>query len=83
MLKLVVPIFVNGEFLGVAGGCGCLAPNEDIDTFMINKTTGISEEKIVRLTEDIPSMTLKEAASHAGYIEKEVHSIIATYENAA
>ena len=83
MLKLVVPIFVNGKFLGVAGGCGCLEPNEDIDTFMINKTTGISEEKIARLSGDIPCMTLEEAASHAGYIENEVHSIIAAYENAA
>ena len=49
MLKLVVPIFVNGDFLGVAGGCGCLEQKEEIDTFMINKTTGITEEKLVGL----------------------------------
>jgi len=83
MLKLVVPIFVNGDFIGVAGGCGCLEQNEDIDTFMINKTTGISEEKIVRLAEDIPPMTLEEATFHAAYIESEIHSITASYENAA
>ena len=69
MLKLVVPIFVNGEFLGVAGGCGCIEPKEDIDTFMINKTTGISAEKLARLSEDIPFMTREEAAFHAGFIE--------------
>ena len=83
MLKLVVPIFVNDDFLGVAGGCGCIEPKEDIDTFMINKTTGIREEKISRLSEDIPCMTLEDAASHADYIEKEVHSIVAADENAA
>ena len=83
MLKLVVPIFVNGDFLGVAGGCGCLEPKEDIDTFMINKTTGISAEKLARLSEDIPLMTPNVAAFHAGYIENEVNSIITAYENAA
>ena len=83
MLKLVVPIFVNDDFLGVAGGCGCIEPKEDVDTFMINKTTGIREEKISRLSGDIPCMTLEDAASHADYIEKEVHSIFAADENAA
>ena len=82
MLKLVVPIFVDGDFLGVAGGCGSLEQKEDIDTFMINKTTGINEEKLVRLSEDIPSMSRDEAVSHAGYIEKEVDRIIQAYENA-
>lgn len=82
MLKLAVPIFVNGDFLGVAGGCGCREQKEDIDTFLINKTTGINEEKLVRLSEDIPFMTRDEAASHADYIENEVLRIIEAYENA-
>jgi ligand-binding sensor protein len=83
MLKLVVPIFVNGDFLGVAGGCGCIEPTEDIDTFMINRTTGISEEKLARLSEGIPLMTYDEAEFHAAFIENEIYHIIKAYENAA
>ena len=83
MLKLVVPIFVNGDFLGVAGGCGCIEPKEDLDTFMINKTTGITEEKLGRLSKDIPFMTRNEAESHADYIETEIIRIVEAYENAA
>ena len=81
MLKLVVPIFVNGDFLGVAGGCGCLERKEDIDTFMINKTTGINEEKLVKLSEDIPFMTRDEAATHAIFIEDEINRLLQVYEN--
>ena len=40
MLKLVVPIFVEEAFLGVAGGCGCLESAEDIDSFMVQKRWG-------------------------------------------
>ena len=83
MLKLVVPIFVNGDFLGVAGGCGCIEPKEDIDTFMINKTTGISQEKLARLSKGIPLMTRDEAEAHADYIETEILRIVASYETAA
>jgi len=81
MLKLVVPIFVNGDFLGVAGGCGCLEKMEDIDTFMINKTTGINEEKLVRLSEDILAITRDEAQSHTNYIKNQIDCLIKTYEN--
>lgn len=81
MLKLVVPIFVNGDFLGVAGGCGCLEKKEDIDTFMINKTTGINQDRLIRLSEDIPFMTRDEAESHAVYIESEIDRLIKTFEN--
>jgi ligand-binding sensor protein len=83
MLKLVVPIFVNGDFLGVAGGCGSLVPTEDIDTFMINKTTGISQQKLAWLSEGIPLMTYDEAELHAADIENEIYHIIKAYENAA
>ena len=54
---------------------------DDLDTFMINKTTGINEEKLARLSEDIPFMTRDEAASHAGYIENEIDRLIKAYEN--
>lgn len=81
MMKLVVPIFVNGDFVGVAGGCGCLEKKEDIDTFMINKTTGINEKTLVSLTKDIPILTRDEAESHAVYIENEINRLLKTYES--
>ena len=80
MMKLVVPIFVNGDFLGVAGGCGCLEKTEKIDTFMITKTTGIDEEKLIKLSEDIPFMSRDEASTHAGFIENEIDRILKAHE---
>jgi len=81
MMKLVVPIFVNDEFLGVAGGCGCLEKTEEIDTFLINKTTGINEEDLVNLAEDIPLMTRDEAEASAAYIKNEIERLLKTNGN--
>ena len=81
LMKLVVPIFVNGEFLGVAGGCGYIAENGEVDMFMISKTTGIAEEKLMDLSDDIPVMTPEQAESHTKFIQIEIEQIIKEYEN--
>jgi ligand-binding sensor protein len=81
LMKLVVPIFLNGEFLGVAGGCGYIAQNGEVDMFMISKTTGIPEEKLMDLSDDIPVMTPQQAESHTQFIQVEIEQIIKAYEN--
>ena len=81
LIKLAVPIFLNGEFLGVAGGCGYIAENGEVDMFMISKTTGIAEEKLMDLSDDIPVMTPQQAESHTKFIQIEIEQIIKEYEN--
>ena len=81
--KGIFTIFINGDFLGVAGGCGYILGNGAIDTFMINKTTGIADEKLKHLLDDIPVMTADQAHSHTGFIQDEVDQILKAYENAA
>ena len=39
LVKVVVPIFVYNEFLGVAGGCGLMLSDGEVDSYLINKTT--------------------------------------------
>jgi ligand-binding sensor protein len=81
LMKLVVPIFVDGEFLGVAGGCGYIAENGEVDLFMISKTTGIAEEKLMELSDEIPVMTPQQAESHTKFIQIEIEQILKEYEN--
>jgi ligand-binding sensor protein len=81
LMKMVVPIFVNDEFLGVAGGCGYILGNGEVDSFMVNKTIGIADEKLKNLLDDIPVMAPDEAQSHTGFIQNEVDQIIKAYEN--
>ena len=54
LVKLVVPIFYKGEFVGACGACGGLLNDGEVDDFMINKTTGIENETIETLSTDIP-----------------------------
>ena len=76
LMKLAVPVFVNGQFLGVVGGCGHILENGEVDTFMVNKSIGITEENITDLSADIAVMTTEQAQAHAQFIRQEVDQII-------
>ena len=81
LVKVVVPIFVNDEFLGVAGGCGLLLQDSEVDTFLVNKTTDIDLEKIGNLSNDIAIISMEQLKSVIRYIEKELEWIKYNYQN--
>ena len=81
LMKMVVPIFVNGAFLGVAGGCGYVLGDGEVDTFMVNKTIGLAEEKLKNLSDDVPVMTPEQAQSHTEFIQNDVDQILMAYES--
>ena len=66
--KLVVPIFVGDEFLGAAGGCGLLLDDGEVDSFMLNKTLDLPEEKTEALAEGIVSLTTAQMEELADFI---------------
>ena len=75
LAKVVVPIFVDDEFLGVAGGCGLLQKGSEVDSFLINKTTGIDVGEIDNLSDDIATIPIAKLNSVLKYIEQELEWI--------
>ena len=53
LMKFVVPIIVNNEFLGTAGGCGLLRDQEQVDAYLVHRTTGLNEDEVRHLAENI------------------------------
>jgi ligand-binding sensor protein len=79
LLKLAVPIVAEGVFLGTAGGCGRLPEGGVVDTFIIHKTTDLDETAIALLCNGLTPMTLSEARTVTGYIEKRLGEIVGSY----
>jgi ligand-binding sensor protein len=80
LLKLVVPIFFKGEFIGAVGACGVLMGDSDVDSFMINRTIDMDEEKVESLSNDIKRISVEEAEDLASYITDRINTIINNYE---
>ncbi|WP_022667018.1 PocR ligand-binding domain-containing protein [Desulfospira joergensenii] len=76
LLKIVVPIFAGTEFLGVAGGCGLLPEEGEVDSFAVNKITDIDEASVKALSGDIPEMTDKEARDAAAFFSEKIRLIV-------
>ncbi len=82
LVKVVVPITVNGTFLGAAGGCGLLLDDGEVDTFLVNKIVGLDEERVAALSEGIPSLSMQEAEALCRFIQQRIEEIVSDYLSA-
>ncbi len=79
LVKIAVPIFVDGTFLGTAGGCGRLPQNGEVDTFFIGKAMGKEELEMAALCDGIEHMTEEQADKMADFIEKRLLEYVNTF----
>lgn len=78
LIKIAVPIYINGNFMGTAGGCGLLPEGGEVESFMIEKSMGLDEKKITELCDGLGSMTEAQAKEMAEFIENRIDQYIAT-----
>jgi len=76
MIKLVVPIFLEDEFVGAVGACGMKFEDSEIDAFLVNKMTEIDEEKVESLSATVPSIAIEKAEELARYIKSRLDEIL-------
>jgi ligand-binding sensor protein len=77
MIKLVVPIFLDGEFVGAVGACGMRFTDSEIDAFLVNKMTEIDEERVEALAATVASIAREKAEELGRYIRNRVAEILA------
>ena len=76
LMKMVVPIFIDDEFVGAVGACGHILDDGAADDFLINKITEIEEDTVLALAKTVPSIPADKANQLAGYIEKQIKTIL-------
>jgi ligand-binding sensor protein len=72
LMKIAVPVYGNGTFLGTAGGCGRLPEGGEVETFIVEQTLGLDKNAIVDLCEGIETMSRQQAEDMAVYIEQRI-----------
>lgn len=76
LLKICVPVFANGEFVGIVGGCGRLPMDGEVDAFAIEKAAGIPEAEVEALATRVTPMPMDQAREMAGFLETKVAEIV-------
>jgi len=78
--RIAIPIFVGDAFIGTFGACGKLLDENEVESFLISKTTGIDSEKIESLSSDVGRMTTEEAENAARWMETRIQEIVDAFE---
>ena len=80
LLKIVVPIYVDDEFIGAAGGCGLMLDDSEVEEYLVNMTTGIEEEKIADISKSVNVISQEKAEEIADFIKEKLATIIEKFK---
>ncbi len=75
MLKICTPIIIDGEFIGIVGGCGRVPDESEIETFTVHKSISIPLNDVEMLAKDVPNISNGKAQDLATFLEKFVADI--------
>ena len=73
--KFVIPIFVNEEFLGTAGGCGILIEGGELDDFYISKLLHIEEEQVKKLMETVKTSSINKLEAAVEFVQNRINEL--------
>ena len=79
LMKFAVPIFVQDEFVGVAGGCGKLRGQGQVDAYLVHRTTDLGEDLVNDLSGSVETISQDRLKSVINYVENRVGEIIDEY----
>lgn len=75
-MKFAVPIFVDNEFMGVAGVCSKLRGRGQVDTYLVHRVADLDEKVIGDLAGDIETILEDKLESVINYVENKVYEAI-------
>jgi len=73
--KFVIPIFVNEEFLGTAGGCGIFIEGGELDDFYISKLLHIEEEQVKKLMETVTTSSTDKLEAAVEFVQNRIKEL--------
>ena len=79
LMKFAVPIIVDDELIGVAGGCGKLRGEGKVDAYLVHRTADLDEKFVEGLASDIETIDEDRLTSVINCVEEEVAEIIEEY----
>jgi ligand-binding sensor protein len=82
LMKIVVPIIVDGALLGAVGACGVLLDNGEVDTFLVNKITEIDEDRVEQLSESVGTIDTATAEAVVAFLQERIARIVNDFTNA-
>ena len=75
LVKICVPVFQDGRFAGVLGGCGRVPEGGEVDGFLVAKGAGLPEEQVEALARDVPGISREQAEAASRFLEERLAAL--------
>ncbi len=77
MVKIVVPIFVENQFIGAVGGCGLLLDESgEVETFFIGKTIDMEDRELEDLANGMGKISTQAAEALCAFITEYIDGLV-------
>jgi ligand-binding sensor protein len=76
MVRVSVPVVVDGEVVGGVGGCGLVPADEEVDEFSIGMMSGLSEEDIAEKAKTVRTVTEEQLAEIQAFITERIDGLL-------
>jgi ligand-binding sensor protein len=79
-LVVCAPVVVEGELVGMVGGCGGFADDNEPETFLLEKMADLSEERVAELCQGGVRMSADEVQAMSDWIAARVDAIVKDFQ---
>jgi len=72
--KFLVPIFLNNDFIGMIGGCGCLSEKAEVDAFYVSKL--LKKDDIKDLLPSVKQISENKLSEAIRFVKEQLQEVL-------
>lgn len=76
MIRVSVPVVVDGEVVGAVGGCGLVPADEEVDEFAVGMMSGLGDEDIAEKAKTVKSADEARLAEIQAFIAERLEKLL-------
>lgn len=82
LLKICTPVQLNGNFIGIVGGCGRLSQQGEVEPYVLKKAIDMPMEQCALLAAKVEPMDPQEVQRMVDFLEQRVAGILSAQPGA-
>lgn len=77
MVKIAIPLLVQGELVGSIGGCGIVPMDGEVDSFFVARSLGVKEHEFAGHMQKMPTMDSAKIEEICAWLENKAAELAA------
>jgi ligand-binding sensor protein len=76
LMRICAPVYADGELVGAVAVCGAMPEGGEVESFFVDKLTGLGEDAVEEMASEAPVKTGQEAREIADVLQAKIESLL-------